>query len=97
MLSEAERAEPAEFEASEQQRGAVLERAGGGLMQDAQQQERDQRDIDLDAHGIFAAAEKAADLEVLLQPFEQQLDLPTLLIELGNFGGGAVQVVGDQR
>src|SRR5262249_45365722 len=52
VLTEAERAEPAEFEASEQQRGAVLERAGGGLMQDAQQQERDQRDIDLDAHGI---------------------------------------------
>ena len=82
VLTEAEGAEPAEFEAREQQRGAVLERAGGGLMQDAQQQESDQRDIDLDAHGVFAAAEKAADLEVLFQPFEQQLDLPALFVEL---------------
>jgi hypothetical protein len=36
----------------------------------------------LDAHGVFAAAEKAADLEVLFQPFEQQLDLPALFVEL---------------
>ena len=53
--------------------------AGGGLMQNAQQQEGDQRNIDLGAHGVFAAAEKAADLEVLLEPLEQQLDLPARL------------------
>jgi hypothetical protein len=47
-------------------------------MKDAQQHEGDQRDIDLDAHGIFAAAEKAPDLEVLLEPFEQQLDILVL-------------------
>jgi hypothetical protein len=35
------------------------------VMQDAQQQEGDQRNIDLDAHGVFTAAQKAADLEVL--------------------------------
>jgi len=48
-------------------------------MQNAQQQEGDQRNIDLGAHGVFAAAEKAADLEVLLEPLEQQLDLPARL------------------
>src|SRR5436190_23215227 len=84
MLAEAERAKEAEFEAGEEQRGAVPEGAGGGLMQDAQQQKGDQRDIDLDAHGVLAAAEKAADLEVLLEPFEQQLDVPALFVELGD-------------
>ena len=40
----------------------------------AQQQKGDQRDGDLDAHGVFAGAEKAADLEGLLDPAEEQLD-----------------------
>jgi hypothetical protein len=65
-------------------------------MQDAQQHEGDQRNINLDAHGIFAAPEKAADFEVLLEPFEQQLDIPALLIELGDLGGRPLEVVGQQ-
>jgi hypothetical protein len=35
-------------------------------MEDAQHHEGDQRDIVLDAHGVFAAAEKATDLEACL-------------------------------
>jgi hypothetical protein len=66
------------------------------VMQDVQQQKRDQRDIDLDAHGVFTAAEKAADLEVLLEPLEQQLYLPALFVELRDVGGGALEVVGEQ-
>src|SRR4029077_1258852 len=38
VLAQAERAKEAEFEAGEEQRRAVLERAGRGVMQDAQQQ-----------------------------------------------------------
>jgi len=49
-----------------------------------QQHESDQSDIDLDAHRLFAAAEEAADFQVLLEPFEQQLDVPALLVEPGN-------------
>ena len=96
MLAQAERAKEAEFEAGEEQCGAVLERAGGGVMQDAQQQKGDQRDIDLDAHGIFAAAKKAANLEVLFEPFEQQLDVPALFVALGDVDGGALEVVCEQ-
>jgi hypothetical protein len=96
VLAEAERAREAEFEASEEQRDAVLERAGGGVMQDAQQQEGDQRNIDLDAHGVFTAAQEAADLEILLEPLEQQLDVPALFVELGDVGGGALEVIGQQ-
>src|ERR1700730_10696424 len=95
-LAQLEWAEQAGLEAGEQQGGAGLEAAGGGLVQDAQQHEGDQRDVDLDAYGVFAAPEKAADFEVLLQPFEQQLDLPALLVEPGDLGGGPVQIVGQE-
>jgi hypothetical protein len=78
----AERAKEAAFEAGKQERVAVCERAGGGLMQDAQPHEGDQCQVDLRAPGVFAAAEKAADFEVLLEPFEQQLDLPALFLDL---------------
>jgi len=91
VLVQAERAKEAEFEAGEEQRRAVLERAGRGVMQDAQQQKRDQRDIDLDADGVFVAAEKAADLEVLLEPLEQQLNLPALFVKLCDVGGGGAR------
>src|SRR5437588_13133051 len=67
-LAQLERPEQAEFEAGEQQGGAGLEGAGGGVMQDAQQHKGDQRDIDLDLDGVFAAPPEAADLEVLLEP-----------------------------
>jgi hypothetical protein len=75
---------------------ALLEGAGGGVMQDAQQHKGDQRDIDLGAHGVFAATEKAADVEVLLEPFEQQFDVPALLVEPGDVDGRVLQVVGER-
>jgi hypothetical protein len=65
-------------------------------MPDAQQHQGDPRDIDLGAHGGFAAPETAADLEVLLEPFEQQLGVPTLLVEPGAVGGRALEVAGPQ-
>src|SRR5437870_6782864 len=65
-FAQVERIEQADLELGEQQGGARLEAAGGGVVQDAQQHESDQCDIDLDAHGVFAAAEEAADFEVLL-------------------------------
>ena len=42
------------------------------------------------------AAEKAPDLEVLLDPAEQQLDLPARLVEGGDLEGGALEIVGEQ-
>src|SRR5437660_11825492 len=54
-LAQLERPEQAEFEAGEQQGGAGLEGAGGGLMQDAQQHEGDQRHLALDLDGVCAA------------------------------------------
>src|SRR6516225_8555774 len=72
------------------------ERAGDRVLRGlghAQQQKGDQSDGDLDAHGVFAGAEKAADLEGLLDPAEEQLDRPAALIEIGDLPGGGVEVV----
>jgi hypothetical protein len=55
------------------------ERAVDGLLcclRETEQQKRDQRDGDLDAHGIFGGAEKAANFEGLPYPTEEQLDRP---------------------
>jgi hypothetical protein len=41
-----------------------------------QQQERDQRDGDLNAHRILGGPDEALDLQALLDPAEEQLDLP---------------------
>src|SRR5260370_12898623 len=95
-VAQVERAEQTDLELGEQQGGGGLETAGGGVMQDAQQHKGDQRDVDLDAHGVFTAAEEAADFEVLLEPFEQQLDGPTLLIELSDLPGRPIEIIGQE-
>ena len=37
--------------------------------------------IDLDSYGVFSGAPELLDFEVLLEPFEEQLYLPTVLVE----------------
>jgi hypothetical protein len=74
------------------------ERAGDGLLPGLgqwQQQKDDQRDGDLDAHGIFAGAEEAADLEGLLDPAEEQLDGPAALVKIGDLLGRSIEVVAE--
>src|SRR5258708_4313195 len=43
---------------------------------EAQHQEGDERDRDLDAHGILGSADEARDSEGLLDPAEEQFDGP---------------------
>src|SRR5215216_74544 len=64
------------------------------LVQHAQQQESDQRDGDLNANGIFGTADKMGDFQGLLHHTEEQFDLPAPLVEVGDFLGGRVQIVG---
>jgi hypothetical protein len=35
-------------------------------------------------HGVLCVAQKRFDLEILFDPFEEQLDLPSLLINVGD-------------
>src|SRR5574343_722857 len=54
---------------------------------------------DLRLHGVLAGAQESLDTQVLLDPFEEQLDLPATFVERGNRQGGQRRVVGqkDQR
>src|SRR5690349_21206430 len=56
-------------------------------LSEAQQKERDQRDDDLDAHGVLGGAEEVVDLEVLLHPAKEQLDGPAPPVEIGDLLG----------
>ena len=66
------------------------------IAEETQQESGDECDIDLDFDGVFVAPHEAFDLEVLLDPFEQQLDLPAFFVKGGDLAGRAGQVIGDQ-
>ena len=62
------------------------------------------RDQDVDAHGdpdlglhrVLGSAEERLDVEMLLHPFEEQLDLPSRLVEGGDDMRRQHEVVGDE-
>ena len=62
-------------------------------LNEPEQQEGDERDGDLDAHGVLRGAEEVPHLEGLLDPAEEQFDGPTSLIEIGDLLGGGVEIV----
>lgn len=68
-----------------------------GFLRQAQEQESDQRDGELNAHGVLAAPEKMPDLQRLLDPAEKQFNLPAPLVERGDLLGGRVEVVMTRR
>ena len=62
----------------------------------AQQQIGDHRGDDLQADGVIVVADKLANIEVLLDPAEQQFDLPAALVEGRNLDRCALEIVGDE-
>src|SRR6202022_746934 len=52
---------------------------------------------DLQTDGILVGAEELADIEMLFDPSEQQLDLPADLIERGDLDRRAFEIVGEER
>jgi hypothetical protein len=61
-----------------------------------QQQIIAQRYSNLAQYCILAGAEEGFDFQVLLSPFEKQLDLPARLVDRGNGQGGELRVVGQK-
>ena len=61
---------------------------------EAQQYEGDQRHGDLDPDGVLAGAQEMAQFQALLDPTEEQLDRPAPFVEVGDFPGGSLEVVG---
>jgi hypothetical protein len=51
----------------------------------------------LGLYGVFAVAEEAANAQVLLDPFEEQLDPPTASVEVGDGARGNVEVIGQEE
>ena len=86
-----------DFEAGDEGFGASLVHGSGGLAEQAEQQIGDQGGVNLGFDGVFGSPEEAFDLEVLLDPFEQQFDLPALLVECCDLAGRAVVIIGDER
>ena len=53
-----------------------------------------QGDPDLGAHGVLRCAEEGFDAQVLLDPFEEQFDLPTAFVYGCDSQGGQFEVIG---
>ena len=53
----------------------------------------DKGDMNLDADGILRLSPKSLDTEMLLDPFEKQLNLPPIFIEQGDFPGFEQEVI----
>lgn len=66
-----------------------------GGMGHAQEQEGDKCDGDLNAHGVLGSTEKVADFEGLLDPAEEQFDVPAALVEFGDLIGRSIKIIGD--
>jgi len=46
--------------------------------------------------GLSLKPNELADIEMLLDPAEQQFDLPASFLERSDFNRGAVEIVGDE-
>ncbi len=64
---------------------------------DGDKAEGGHRDGQLDAHGVLGSAPELPDPEVLLQPFEKDLDLPPVPVESGHLQGGEREGVRQER
>ena len=64
------------------------------FFEDGDQDVHTHRVPDLGFDGVHRIAPKAAQVEMALDPFEEEFDLPAALIEIGDGLGGQVKVVG---
>ena len=63
------------------------------VLDDSDETVCDDGDMDLNTHCIIALSPKRLDLEVLLDPFEEQLDLPPVFVKECDVLGSKVEVV----
>ena len=69
----------------------------GGLLQMAQQQHRDQCSPNLSLHRVDRCADKRLDLQVLFERFEEQLNLPAILVDGGDGRSAKAVMVGEKH
>src|SRR5664279_4656821 len=66
------------------------------LMGKTQKHESNQRNCNLDPHGILGSSEEVLDLQGLFYPAEEQLDLPSAFVQVCDVLGACLQIVGEQ-
>ena len=66
------------------------------LLDDGDQQVGGHGAPDLRLHCVLAGAQETLDAQVLLDPLEEQLDLPTALVQVCDRQGGRGRVVGEE-
>ena len=67
-----------------------------GLIENGHHEVGTHRDPDLSLHRVFAASEEDLDAQVLLDPLEEQFDLPTALETHGDGQSRSFEVVGEK-
>lgn len=60
-------------------------------MKPLEQEHGNQGCPNLDAEGVFAGAHESLDLEILFESFEEEFDLPAILVDGGDGGGAKLQ------
>ncbi|HZO25318.1 MAG TPA: hypothetical protein VFH48_04915, partial [Chloroflexota bacterium] len=80
-------------EAGEEERGAPGKAEGTGREQEQEMDEDGQPDRELD--GVLGVTEQAWEMELTLQPAQEELDLPAPEVDLDDLGGGQVPAIGD--
>src|SRR5260221_85627 len=84
-----------QIEAHQAGKGERAESAFLRGLGEAQQEEGDEGDGDLNAHGIFAGADELSDLQRLLDPAEEELDGPAPLVEVGDLLRACREIVAE--
>lgn len=82
-----------------QHRGQVRERPAGAreVVEPAQEEHGQERRPDLDAQGVFARSDEGLDLQVLFERLEEQFDLPAVLVDSREGGGGEFEMIGQEN
>lgn len=63
---------------------------------DGDQEQADHGHVDLQRHAAEAFGEKVVEVSMALQPAEEQLDLPAVLVDQSDHPGGQVETIGQQ-
>jgi hypothetical protein len=66
------------------------------MMEPTQYEQGDESCPNLDVDGILAGSDEGFDLEVLFEGLEEEFDLPSFFVNVGDGGGSEFEVVGEE-
>lgn len=67
------------------------------LLEDGHEQVNAEGRTDLDTDGVLRGAVESLDAQMLLEPFEEQFDLPAAAVELGDGQGRFAEVIDQEH